>query len=473
MKLCNLLALMLLLVDVAACFAQQQSPGAGQDSSSENVNNASQWSLESVALKSGPKFEGLVLNESDHQLEFAEVVRRPGQPMYAIVRAVKQSDIAQLKRLESNQKVAAAAWFEKFRRQADFAAAQAESLELHRTRLNDVPAWYYTGRWFDLTSTSEEASTRRVIVRLEQLFLAFRQVLPPRVNPSAPPQIVIYSHRDEYRDNLRKWGLDRVNNPAFYATTQRTIVASCNLDQIERHSKQVEKEQKEQQARWRERNAELNTTLADIAAEMKQKGFSPEEITAEVRARRSQWETEQADEKRRVAEVDRRNKQQLEQATSAFFRRLAHEAFHAYAENFVFPPAEGKMPRWLNEGLAQIFEAAPLDVDHLRIDAPDPARRAALKQDLNSRRPLTIASVLKADEEAFIQAHDREEIDRLYLYSWGIAWQLVFEQPAVQAEQIEKYLATEKEDTNAVRRFEKLVGQSLPEWEKGWKEKWK
>ena len=43
------------------------------------------------------------------------------------------------------------------------------------------------------------------------------------------------------------------------------------------------------------------------------------------------------------------------------FRRLAHEAFHAYLETYVYPRQAYDVPRWLNEGLAQTFEAGLLE----------------------------------------------------------------------------------------------------------------
>ena len=39
---------------------------------------------------------------------------------------------------------------------------------------------HYRGKWFSLDSTVDEPTTRRIIVRVEQVFTAYRQVLPPR-----------------------------------------------------------------------------------------------------------------------------------------------------------------------------------------------------------------------------------------------------------------------------------------------------
>ncbi len=72
------------------------------------------------------------------------------------------------------------------------------------------------------------------------------------------------------------------------------------------------------------------------------------------------------------------------------FAQLYHEAFHAYVENYVCPPADVTLPHWLNEGLAQIFEAGQMEGDSLRIDAPDRKRLVQLQDDLRGEQPLKI-----------------------------------------------------------------------------------
>ena len=39
---------------------------------------------------------------------------------------------------------------------------------------------HYRSKWFTLDSTADEQNTRRVIVRAEQIFAAYRQIVPPR-----------------------------------------------------------------------------------------------------------------------------------------------------------------------------------------------------------------------------------------------------------------------------------------------------
>ena len=42
---------------------------------------------------------------------------------------------------------------------------------------------HYAGKWFTLDSTADGRLTRRIIVRVEQIFAAYRQMLSPRRHP--------------------------------------------------------------------------------------------------------------------------------------------------------------------------------------------------------------------------------------------------------------------------------------------------
>ncbi len=153
------------------------------------------------------------------------------------------------------------------------------------------------------------------------------------------------------------------------------------------------------------------------------------------------------------------------------FNRLNHESFHAYLENLVYPHALYDVPRWLNEGLAQTFEGGQLEADMLRVDAPDPKRLAQLQSDLGGERPLALEELLTADAKEFLSAHRGNTADasRLYLYCWGLAYYLTFEQPLLGTRQLERYVDLAAADKPEVERFEQLVGMPLKEFEPRWR----
>src|SRR5690606_37718104 len=121
------------------------------------------------------------------------------------------------------------------------------------------------------------------------------------------------------------------------------------------------------------------------------------------------------------------------------------ETFHAYLDDYVYPEKQFDVPRWLNEGLAQIFEAGLLEADILRIDAPSAERLAKLQADLRGRQSLHIGDLLAADQTAFLVPHaDRGQTSqRHYLYSWGLAWYLTFDQSLLGTERLNRYVSKE------------------------------
>ena len=127
------------------------------------------------------------------------------------------------------------------------------------------------------------------------------------------------------------------------------------------------------------------------------------------------------------------------------------------------------MPRWLSEGLAQIFETGQLDGDTLRVDAPEAGRLRRLQADLAGAKPLTIQDVLTADERAFLAAHAGGGAERQYLYSWGLAWYLTFEENLLGRTEVYRVLA-EPQQSNPATSFARLVNRPLTKFESTWRE---
>src|SRR5262249_43718775 len=86
-------------------------------------------------------------------------------------------------------------------------------------------------------------------------------------------------------------------------------------------------------------------------------------------------------ERKRVIVADRENGAKFDKTTKRFFAILYHEAFHSYVGTFVYPAMKpddvkagkgtGELPRWLNEGLAQVFETSVVEAGELHADWPD------------------------------------------------------------------------------------------------------
>jgi hypothetical protein len=153
------------------------------------------------------------------------------------------------------------------------------------------------------------------------------------------------------------------------------------------------------------------------------------------------------------------------------FQRLYHESFHAYLENFVFPAADFDVPRWLNEGLAQVFEEGIVEAGTLRLDIPSQTRLLALQRDLREQDRLPLAELLNSEPRRFLVAHENQAVasERLYLYSWGLAHYLVIREPVLQGRALQKYVEKSAANTSPEQRFEAMVGMPLEEVEKKWR----
>jgi hypothetical protein len=168
--------------------------------------------------------------------------------------------------------------------------------------------------------------------------------------------------------------------------------------------------------------------------------------------------------------LERNNSAKFDVVAGQMFRRLRHEAFHAYLETFVYPRKEYDVPRWLNEGLAQVFEAGLLEADTLRIDNPNTGALQRLQRELAGSEPLSLAELLGSGSDAFLAGHaSADRASRAYYYSWGLAYYLAFELGVLGSSDFEAFLDPRQPAATAVEKFEKLVGMPLDEFEPRWR----
>jgi hypothetical protein len=429
------------------------------------------WKLERVTLIDGKIYDGLVTAERTAEIEFIEVHQPAGKPMYLVVRSIDRKSIDTWTRLPPEQRTALSTRIEGFRHHARIEARRMEDLRLVAIRRDRTVSWEYQGDWFSLESTADEQMTRQSVVRIEQLFTAYRQILPPRLFPQTRLQILLFGDTAEYRQFLGGRGLD-MQNPAFFAADFNLVAAGSDMNRFVDKLARVRREHQQLRQQYGRLLAETPSRLQKLNETLRKAGVPDEERQKISVAEQRKWKDEVATLEARIKAAERRNASRFQEVTGEMFGRLAHESFHAYLENFVYPRSSSEVPRWLNEGLAQTFESGLLDGDSLRVDAPGTRILARLKSDLGGANPLPLAELLTADANRFISTHrgDAAQSSRLYLYSWGLAYFLNFEQPLLGSKELERYVSLDTTGQSEIERFEELVGMPLADFQQRWRD---
>ena len=444
-----------------------------QDVAHPELTDPSRWPLEKVVLDDGQTLEGLIEREGEQISEFVEVRRPQGKPMYLLVRSLERRRIASTERLSGHERSTLIHHIEAFKTRTRFERGRLEDIELRSVDRDGVRYQLYgPSEWFTLQSTADAEMTRRCILRIEQVFAAYRRMLRPRKlkRKQEPPAFLLFGTTDQYRLYLSGRGLN-LENPSFFAVEENLVVAGSNFSRFAQQLAQVRERHESLRKEQTALSERFPEELAKLSADLRSQGMPDDQRRRVLRAYRESHKAQADALELKIKSADRRNLAVFDDITARMFARLYHEAFHAYWENFLFPHLEYDAPRWLNEGLAQVFESGVLDGDVLRIDAPDRKRLQALQADLRSSQRLSLVALLTADERAFLVSHidAADSSARHYLYSWGVAYYLMFGQSALNTESLERFVAPASEQT-PIERFEELVGTNLLVFESEWRD---
>lgn len=423
------------------------------------------WPFDELILKNGAKFQGLILNENPVEVRFRSVRRPPGKPTFTLTSKFPRDEIASIKRLSDADRAVLREHLSELDLDGSGEATRMEALELTAAMWLGQPAAgrRYESDHFVLVSDAPEQVTRRAAVRLEQVYTAFARFLPPTVTDARKTTIQLAPDRDEYKLLLAPLGQTDLLNPAVYDPRANLIVCGSDLRRLGKELDEARLQHAQQLAalaRYEEavrklyRKPELDRYLEPIAAD-----------------------------RRRVYAADRENGAKFDAANARLFAVLYHEAFHAYAATFVYPPltaeqvkagmGTGELPRWLNEGLAQVFETAVVEAGELRADHADRVRLNRVKDALRGKsdlRVVPLADLLRAGKDRFLAHHadERAVADQTYLTCWALAHYLTFDRRVIGTPKFKAYLAAVNTRRDPRAEFEVLVGRPLATFEHDW-----
>jgi hypothetical protein len=300
---------------------------------------------------------------------------------------------------------------------------------------------------FILDSNAPEDVVRRAAVQLEQVYAAYARFLPPRVETGEATPILLAQSLADYQALLRDQGRPLLN-PAFYDPARNQIVCGTDLQRLGDELERTRLKHKDLLDDLKKREAELNRLY---------KNKVPPGLLKPIQDARTE-----------VANANKQNDEQFQAATQQLFRTLYHEAFHAYLANFVYPPAEADVPRWLNEGLAQIFESAFLEGGELRVGHADKARLMRVQATTPRTELVPAADLLRAGPKQFVVLHasDQAASDGYYLTSWAAAFYLTFDRRLLGTKAMDEYVRALKRGVDPLEAFHALTGQTPPQFDK-------
>lgn len=423
---------------------------------------AAGWPTESLTLSGGRVIAGVTVAADTASIDFAEVVRPPGRPMFVVIRRIPREQIDDWRRLSAEQRQVSLEQLARFRDRVRIEQVNMESVELSRKTFEGLDCSQHENAWFTLLSTADPETTRRCVVRIDQMFRAYRQFFPPRQS-NRPLRILLLDSLEQYGDYLAKHGL-QVQNPAFYSQKQNLIVAASEVGDFGTRLAEVRKRHAEQVVLLERQDREFLARFESLRAELQSAGFKPDEITFEKTARLRSWNAQRDRQLKKIATADRRNESRFQELTERMFCTLNHEAFHAYIENFVYPQRSNPLPRWYEEGLAQVFESGQLEAGLLRIDAPDPARLQRLQADFERQPRLSVLQLISTRPGDFVEAHQRQQADRYYLHAWALTYYLTFIAPRTPAE-IDGYALDTRSPADRLAAFAEMpLGRLESAW---------
>lgn len=433
----------------------------------EKAPGADAWKFDVVHRKAGEPLRGLIVSHTPEAVTIRCVSRRAGYATVVITEVVPRRDIARLDELAADDRAALRARLEKLKAERDLLAARLRALG-PRARAADradepldlQPAGWpgdksakalgYRSGYFTLTANASPELAQLVAIQLEQVYAAYARALPPRHPKAAPTAILVTRSLADYQALARARGLNLLS-PAFYDPARNQVVCGSDLERLRDERERVAKHHEQLRGQMKARRAELMKLYRNKV---------PAELLGPLAAA-----------ERRIADAEKKNDETFQASRQRLFRRLYHEAFHAYVGTFVYPAKEGALPLWLDEGLAQVFEAALVEAGELRVRHAEPKRLAAVRQALADGTLLPLADLLAAQGKDFQVAHASEKqlSDRHYLAAWALAFHITFERKLLGTKELDGYVAALKRGTAPAGAFRDLIGGPLPAYEKQWR----
>lgn len=416
---------------------------------------ADAWVFDELIHNNGSRFQGLVLSETPQGVKFQVVTRLPGRPTVTLTTFFAKSEYATINRLNEADRTQLKARLNNLDATKNGERDRVDSLKLVSDEWLGISdsAKRYDSDHFALISNAPAEITARAAVRLEQLFAAFRRYLPPQATTAKPTTIYLTVTPEEYV-SLLGTNAPRLLNPALYDPVRNRIICGSDLRRL---GEQLNGSRLHHQRQF----LAIEQYEIDIRKLYKDQKTELDRFLATAQGQRQ-----------KILAAEAANDRAFDTATKQLFAVLYHEAFHAYAKSYAFPDHE--LPRWLNEGLAQIFESAVVEAGELRVGHADSERLKTVRDwvKADGDKLLSVVDLAKTDQSGFVAKHtdSKAASERAYAASWGAAHYLLFSRNAIGNERFTKYLNDVKSGRDPATALELWIDQSPSDFNREWRD---
>ncbi|HID75125.1 MAG TPA: DUF1570 domain-containing protein [Planctomycetaceae bacterium] len=438
---------------VAFCAdAAQMTPGPGL--------------AESVQLADGSQVVGFVESEDDHWVYAVEL--RPhagGQPRLAL-RIIDRQQVTLVNRLDPRRRETLRRQMAPLRLRAEVEPISIESVELEESSRPAPPGFRYTGRWFIARCATDRTIARRLVVRMEQAYAAYRCVLTPRTEPGRPLEVVVFGSSDQYQTYLAQRGLRTAARAVFFPE-DNLVVAGSELDRFATERQHLYAEHERLKGELAQLRSQLAERLQTLGRQLRARGAPRSHIGRLLRREKRQAEERIQEKEKAIERIQRHNVEAFEEAAQETLVRLYHEMFHAYLDNHVYPHQRYCVPCWLDEGLAMIAETGRLPSGAFRLGRLNPRALDRLEKD----GPLRLREILQSDGHDFLAiGHDSSDRSQSYYASaWALTYYLVFERHLLDTDALDRYVSRQASELPPDERFRELIGEPLGDFETAWR----
>ncbi len=426
----------------------QPQPRSNPDPSTE-VSSAPRSSGEGelrdvVVLKAGGEQRGFLVSESDTEVVFDVVMSGKSVAKTMLSRTTfHRGEVDSIKKLTDEQRAAAlkdlnnAAKEEK----RDKAAAQNIEIEPYSWQLKNDPSKSVQVKRVQLTHFSIESDIedddllRKLAYRLDKVFNAYQQYFGVDRNDAVKVRVMIFKSMEEFYASNGTGML----NPAFYSPLDRQVLAGCDVKKYEMQIAEIRERHKKLEIELHDWKIRVEEARADVRAQVSKaydqvnaggKGATAAGQAAmeNIKQQEREWMLDVGAKEKHVNEIqdlifqcNRHNDVVFGEVTQQMLSTMYHEGFHAFLHNFLFESEEAlTVPRWLNEGLAQYFEAARLENGHFILGQDVREKMAILRKFRNAESLLPLEKLVSGGAADY-QVHEIANLERStknYLQAW-------------------------------------------------------